>query len=199
MKSLRSLPVALAALLCAGALGMSSCNSDDEEDRNRKQQSQIWDKYADWRAENNAFFASQRDSLDADGKLFYDVLYPTWNPQAEILIHYFNDRSATAGNLQPMLTSTCDVIYYARQSNGTPADSSYTLNEFGRAIARLKPQRSIQGIAIALMEMHVGDSVQVVVPYTLGYGSSTGYSFPPFTTLVYNLRLVDIPYYEINN
>lgn len=198
MKDLHTLPLALLTLLCLGA-GTSSCNSDDEDDRAQKQQSQIWDKYADWRAKNNAFFASQRDSLDADGKLFYDVLYPAWNPQAEILIHYFNDRAETAENLQPLLTSTCDVIYYARQSDGTPADSSYAMTSYGRAIARFKPQRTIQGFAIALMDMHVGDSVQIVVPYTLGYGSSTNYSFPPFTTLVYNLRLVDIPYYEINN
>ena len=197
MKNLRLLPL-IAFTMCCFGVATTACNSDDD-DRSDKQQSQIWDKYSDWRERNNAFFTSQRDSLDADGKLFYQVLYPTWNPQAEILIHYFNDRAETAGNLQPMLTSTCDIIYYARQIDGTPADSSYAMTTYGRAIARLKPQRTIQGFAIALMDMHVGDSVQIVVPYTLGYGSSTNYSFPPFTTLVYNLRLVDIPYYEINN
>lgn len=190
---MKKLPFAIAMILSAVMIAMTSgCNSDKDNDS-----SKVWSKYEKWRDVNNAFYTSQRDSLDADGKPFYRVLYPTWNPAAEILIHYFNDREETAGNLQPMLTSTCDLIYYSRLCNGVPADSSYTKTEYGRGIARFCPQKTIQGFAIALMDMHVGDSVQVVLPYTLAYGASTTKPFPPFSSLVMNIRLVDIPFYEI--
>lgn len=182
-------------MLLLGAV--SACNSDSEEEKNAKEQSKIWKQYAGWREQNEKFFERQRDSLDADGNFFYQSVRPSWNPAAEVLIHYFTDRDETAANLQPMLTSTVDIIYYARQSNGEPADSSYLQTEYGRAVARFEIRKTIKGVAIALMEMHAGDSVQVVVPYTLAYGASTSTSFPPFTTLVFNMRLVDIPYYEI--
>lgn len=187
MKKFPYIILALIALLVTAA-----CNADKDNEN-----AKVWSKYEDWRNTNNSFFASQRDSLDADGHPYYQVLFPSWNPAAEILIHYYNDRALTRDNLQPMLTSTCDVIYYARLCNGTPADSSYAQTKYGRAIARFSPQNTIQGFAIALMDMHVGDSVQIVIPYTLAYGASTQQSFPPFSTLVMNMSLKDIPFYEI--
>lgn len=45
--------------------------------------------------------------------------------------------------------------------------------------------------------MRVGDSAQVVIPYLEGYGVSGSGSILPFTTLVFNIKLVDIPAYEI--
>ncbi len=192
MKYLRILPAVAALLLILGVT--TGCNSDDDDNTTT---TKVWDRYADWRKLNNDFFRTQRDSVGEDGKVFYQSLIPEWNPQAEVLIHYFNDRAETAGNLQPMLTSTCDVIYKARLLNGVGVDSSYTMTEYGRGIARFNLNKNIQGFAIALMDMHVGDSVQILLPYTLAYGASSQYTFPPFSNLVMNIRLVDIPYYEI--
>lgn len=187
---MKKLPVIALLLVAVIATAMSSCNSDDND---------TWSKYEDWREANNAFFISKRDSLDRDGKLFYQTLFPTWNPGAEILIHYFNNREETAANLQPLLTSTCDVIYYGRLSNGTPFDSSYVMTTYGRGISRFKPQDVVQGFAIALMDMHVGDTCEIVLPYSLGYGAQTSGLVLPYSTLTFNLRLTDIPYYEIND
>ena len=52
------------------------------------------------------------------------------------------------------------------------------------------------------MQMHVGDSAQIVIPYQQAYGSTGSmrngiYVIKPFSTLVFNLKLVDIPYYEV--
>jgi FKBP-type peptidyl-prolyl cis-trans isomerase FklB len=44
--------------------------------------------------------------------------------------------------------------------------------------------------------MHVGDSVEVVIPYQLGYGTTITGSIPPYSMLKFNMRLVDIPYYQ---
>jgi len=177
--------------LMLGMLGtVVSCNSDDED---------TWSKYSDWRETNTAFFISQRDSLDADGNLYFKTLFPVWNPGAEILIHYFNDRELTKDNLSPLLTSTCSVIYYGRLCNGEPFDSSYTATAYGRGIVRFKPQDVVQGFAIALMDMHVGDTCEVVMPYSLAYGGQSKGAVLPYSALRFNIRLTDIPYYDTNN
>ena len=55
----------------------------------------------------------------------------------------------------------------------------------------------IEGWKIALVNMRVGDSVRVVIPYKLGYGASGSGAIPPYSTLVFDMKLVDIPYYEV--
>lgn len=47
------------------------------------------------------------------------------------------------------------------------------------------------------MNMRVGDSARIVIPYNLGYGSSNSGVIKPYSTLVFDLKLVDIPYYEV--
>ena len=55
----------------------------------------------------------------------------------------------------------------------------------------------IDGWQIALMNMHVGDTVQIVVPYQSGYGSTSTGKIQPYSALRFNVRLVDIPAYEV--
>ena len=40
--------------------------------------------------------------------------------------------------------------------------------------------------------MHVGDTVEVLVPYAQGYGSSSQGKIKPFSALRFNIKLVDI-------
>lgn len=179
--------LSIAALaIMAGAI-FSSCNSDEEKN--------TWKQYEKYRKNNLAFFEEQKELTDADGKLFYTPLTPSWNQTAQILIHYFNDRSETEGNLTPMLTSTCALKYRGRLYNDVAFDSSY--NAINQTV-NMRPADLIGGMQIALLNMHVGDSARVVIPYYLGYGSVTTYTgIPPYSTLVFDLKLTDIPYYEI--
>lgn len=179
--------MAIVAIM-ATTLMTTGCNSDDDD---------TWSKYETWRKTNDEYFRTCRDSIGPDGKPYYQVLYPNWNPAAEILIRYFNDRQETSGNLKPMLTSMCDVIYHGRLSSGTPFDSSYTMTQYGRGIARLVPQKTVQGFAIALMDMNVGDTCEIVIPYDLAYGAQTNGLILPYSALKFNIRLKDIPYYEV--
>ncbi|MDE6074493.1 MAG: FKBP-type peptidyl-prolyl cis-trans isomerase, partial [Muribaculaceae bacterium] len=50
---------------------------------------------------------------------------------------------------------------------------------------------------IALEKMHVGDSVEVIIPYQAGYGASSSGSILPYSTLRFGIKLVNIPYYEV--
>ncbi len=186
MKNL--LRIAAIFILVVMASTVVSCNSSDDD---------VWDKNRDWRVQNTDYFKAMRDSLDENGNLYYQVVYPNWNPTAEILVHYFNDRALTAGNLRPLFTSTCDVIYYGRLIDSTPFDSSYRQTKYGNAIMRITPQKAITGFAIALTNMHVGDSVEVLIPYQLAYGDRQSSLVKPYSALRYNMRLVDIAGYEV--
>ncbi len=167
---------------------MTACNDDDTKD--------TWEQYAEWREENNKFFEEQQ-YLIVDGRNFYSTLSPQWNTSAQILIRYLNDRSKTEGNLSPLLNSTVDVKYIGRLYNDVPFDSSYTQKTYGDSIFRTQVNSLIDGWTIALQDMRVGDSARVVIPYTLGYGAQSLSVIKPYSTLVFDIKLVDIPYYEV--
>ena len=176
---LRILPLlALAVVLLA-----SSCNDDDQS---------TWEQYKEWREANEAFYEAQKYMME-DGKNVYTTLTPSWNSGASILIKYLSDRSKTEGNLSPMLNSTVKVKYTGRFYNDIPFDSSYLQPD---SVAEFKVSGVIPGWTTALQYMRVGDSARIVIPYMQAYGVSTSGAIPPYSTLIFNLKLVDIADYE---
>ena len=88
--------------------------------------------------------------------------------------------------------------YIGRLYNDVPFDSSYLQTaSYGDSLFRTQPSSVIQGWTIALLDMRVGDSARVVIPYNLGYGSSGSGVIPPYSTLVFDMKLVDIPFFEV--
>lgn len=176
----------LAAVACVSFV---ACNDDNDD---------VWEKYKDWREANVTYFDEQRFMMDGTGNV-YQTLTPAWNTSANVLIRYLNDRSKTVGNLSPMLNSTVDVKYIGRLYNDVPFDSSFRMTaSYGDSLFRTQPSNVIQGWTIALMNMRVGDSARVIIPYNLGYGASgSGSAIPPYSTLVFDVKLVDIPFYEV--
>lgn len=156
-----------------------------------------WDKYADWREYNKNWIKDMEKRTNPDGTPYYEKVVPPWNPQGYVLMHYFNDRKLTEGNLSPMYTSTIDVRYKLHLADGTPADSSTNATTNGvKGIYRAKLNTLVAGWYVALPEMRCGDSAEVIVPYALGYGGSSSGAVLPYSSLRFNIRLVDIPYYE---
>lgn len=180
MKKISALAVGLLALCAA-------CSDDDKS---------TWENYADWREANNAWLAQQQARTDADGQPYYRTVVPKWNPGNFILLRYCNDRSETEGNLTPMYTSTVDVRYKLHLYDGTPVDSSTNLTANGPGVYRAQLNSLVPGWAVALSEMRCGDSVEVVIPYALGYGASDYSAIKPYSALRFNIRLVDIYKYE---
>jgi len=172
--------------IAAIVLSVSACGSDDDEN--------VWLEYQQWREDNATWYAQQANRLDKDGNKFYEELSPAWNANQTILIHWFNDREETAGNLVPLVRSTVSTIYIGYLYNGEPVDSSY--NNAG-ALFTSRVSALVDGWQIALQNMHVGDSVEIVFPYQLGYGASSTGSIPPYSALRFNMRLKDIPAYEV--
>lgn len=164
------------------------CNSDDDVDLN---------KYTSWREENDAWLLEMQHKKNADGTPYYKTVVPSWNPGAFVLMHYFNDRAETQDNLSPLYTSTVDVRYIGYNINNEPFDSSTVDNSYGKlGIRRFMCNQVIPGWSIALMDMHVGDTAEVIVPYEIAYGTSSTGLILPYSTLRFNIRLEDIYHYE---
>lgn len=157
-----------------------------------------WDEYEDWRITNETWFAEQQNRTDADGSKYYTALVPAWDTSQCVLIHYFNDRKLTEGNLSPLYTSTVDVKYKGSLYNDVPFDSSYTNTAaYGDSLYRTQCNQVIQGWTVALEDMRVGDSCEVIIPYSLAYGAQNSGLIKPYSALKFHIKLVDIPFYQI--
>ncbi len=159
------------------------CDDDDNNKTN-------WERYADWRNKNNDWVEQQANRTGADGKTLYTKYQPRYD-QTQFLMRFINDTTETAENLRPMYTSTATVNYAVYLYDGTRIDSaaSYT--------SQLSSQGLIKGWSEIITRMHVGDSVEAILPYVLGYGSSGATGVYPYSALRFNIRLTDVPYYEV--
>lgn len=163
----------------------ASCSDDDDN---------TWESYAEWRDANNAFYEEQKYLITPQGENYYTTITSPSNSAAQVLIKYLSDRSKTVGNLSPMSNSTVTVKYIGRLYTGEAFDSSYTRPD---SVINFNLLSVISGWTIALQEMRVGDSARVVIPSAQGYGASTTGSIPPYSTLVFDVKLVDLAGYEI--
>ena len=172
-------------LAVAFSTALVSCGDDDNS----------WSSYADWRNSNNQYYLQQKERKNPDGTPYYQELNPKWYNQAGVLIHYFNDRRLTAGNLKPLITSHVSVKYKGELYNGTVFDSTTTST--ADSVRTFLLSGTIIGWQVALTDMHVGDSCEIILPYTVGYGTTGSLSTNPYSTLKFGIKLVDIPAYEI--
>ena len=157
----------------------------------------IWDTYEGWRNDNNAWLAEQEAAIDpATGKPLYQKVVAPWNPDGYILIRYINDRAETEGNLSPLYTSLVDVRYKGNLYTGAGFDSSDLKTQNGPGIFRTTLSGVIDGWTLALSEMRVGDTAQVIIPYNMGYGASgTSGAILPYSNLRFGIWFVDIVNY----
>lgn len=173
------------SLLVVAVATLVSCHDEEKS---------TWSEYAEWRDANDKWIADLVAKTNPDGSRYYERITPAWNSNAYVLIHYFNDRSLTQGNLSPLFTSSVAVKYYGQLYNDIPFDSSYTNIDsvFTTTLGSVIP-----GWTIALTDMRVGDTCEVAIPYAQAYGTSSTGVIPPFSCLKFGIKLVDIPYYEV--
>lgn len=177
-------------MLGASALAASlwSCADDDDY-------VDYWTEYASYREANEQWLAEQEQLVDEDGSPYYERVVPAWNQGSYILVHWFNDRSETAGNLQPYLTSTVTTKYNGYLYDGTLFDTSETNSvdsTYTTAVSAV-----IDGWQIALQNMHVGDTVQILVPYASAYGAQSSGKIKPYSALRFNMSLKDVADWEV--
>lgn len=174
----------LFAILLLAPVVLSSCLGDDEVD------------YSEWEQENLEFVA-QKEAETLNGVKVYQKVAPSWAPSAFSLIKWENDRSKTEKNLVPLSNSLCRVKYDLDDIDGNRISDSYSSTSYGDSIYQTRPNQNIVGFWNALTMMHVGDSVTCIMPAIAAYGNTAYGSVKPYSTLVYHIKLVSIPAYEV--
>lgn len=172
MKSIL-LPVALTALM----LPLGACSLDDDTE-----------DYTAWREQNDEYIANINTAE-------YTKIVPDWAPNNSVYIKWHNDRSLTAANLVPLSTSTVSIKYEFENIEGTKLGNSYRAAS-GDSVYQSCPNQNILGMWIALTNMHVGDSVTMIIPYPSAYGNQLNATIKPYSNLIYRVKMKSIDAYE---
>lgn len=154
-----------------------------------------WTEYSEWRNANIEWYLAQKERKNPDGTPYFTELNPSWYQNSGVLIHYFNNRKLTEGNLSPLVTSQIAVKYKGQLYNGSVFDSTSTTT--ADSVRTFALSGTVIGWKVALTDMRVGDTCEVVLPYTMGYGAAGNTSISPYSSLKFGIKLVDIPAYEI--
>ena len=88
---------------------------------------------------------------------------------------------------KPTPKSLITVHYTGKLINGKVFDSTAQ----GRP-ATFKLNQLIDGWRTALREMPVGSRWEIVIPFNLGYGAKGAGAIKPFSTLIFDVRLIAI-------
>lgn len=161
---------------------MSSCLSDDDEDRD----------YSEWRKQNTEYIEKAEAETTPSGAKKFEKIVPPWDVSSFVLMQWHNNRLETENNLKPLDNSTVDLKYMLTNIDGDTIDSSYNLTTWGDSIYQCQPNAMVTGFWIAVTNMHVGDSVTAIMPYTAGYGIYGSGSVLPYSTLIFQIKLVGI-------
>lgn len=181
MKQAIILPATLIMLL------LSACMEEKKTD------------YTEWEQENTEYVIKCQNLKNEDGSPLYTYLSPDWATNAFCLVKWENDRSLTAKNLSPLSNSLTNVKYDVETIDGTRISDSYSSTTYGDSIYQSRPNQNIIGFWNCVTNMNVGDSVTCIIPAAAGYGSAGNGSVKPYSTLIYHIKLVSIPAYELPN
>lgn len=171
--------------LCAALLVLPSCLDDNDVD------------YSEWKEANETYYTSTQAETNPDGSKAYETISPDWAPGYEALVKWHTPRQTD--EITPMDNSVVDVVYELKNINGTTLDSSYSNSLWGDSIYRTTPKNCIPGFWITLTQMAPGDSVTAVVPWVSAYGKTGTTTVPPYSTLIFNIKLKKIVAWEVPN
>lgn len=85
---------------------------------------------------------------------------------------------------------TVKVHYTGKLLNGEKFDSSYDRDK--PIQIKLGANQVIQGWEVGIPELKVGGKALLIIPFDMGYGSRDAGSIPPFSTLVFEVELLEV-------
>lgn len=173
----------------------ASCSEEDGSDQ----------EYANWQQKNEAFFEQQYQAHSVATENSY--ILPSWTqPSSKSLSDIAHTQCVLVdvlvrgeGTTCPYFTDSVKVDWAGRLM---PSPSYANGYEFGRSyLDKFDPdldepstfgvQGLVVGFSTVLQHMHKGDVWRVYIPYQLGYGASAKTGIPAYSTLIYDIRLVD--------
>lgn len=90
---------------------------------------------------------------------------------------------------KPTLEQMIEVEYEGRLVDGTVFDST---KNHGEATSKMPLGQMIPGWQKALVEMPAGSEWELYIPYTEGYGVKESGPIPPYSTLIFKIKLVSV-------
>lgn len=166
-------------------LAMTSCLGDNEPTTVNT-----------WQEKNDAWMLEKSMEKDADGNPVYERITCPWDPDGYVLMKWHNPRTENEAKLSPLSTSTIDVRYEVSTIDSVMVDNSRSRVNPAPGVYRSVLNKNIGGWIIGLSNMHVGDTCTILIPYTQAYGSVPYNGLKGYSSLIFNVRLVDIPAYE---
>lgn len=139
--------------------------------------------YTRWRDLNQAYIDSIA-LVTQNGSPVYTQITPAWDNSFSVWVKWVNKDNDNPSLVTPLSTSTCHVKYTLTAITGDTLDSSASFT--------CVPNNMITGFMAVLTQMRVNDTVTAVIPYTAGYGAYGSGSVPPYTTLIFGIRLDSI-------
>lgn len=192
------------AVALFAVFGLASCSEEDD----------TVEEFPNWQARNDAFFNSLTDSvmnlLELNPARTDWKRIKSWSKSDSIegsnsdyiIVNVIEEGDAASAT--PLYTDTVTVHYLGRllpsvsYPNGYVFDQSYYGNYYDdvskplqMAIGNSGGNMLVDGFATALQHMRRGDHWMVYIPYQLGYGSQSQTGVPAYSTLIFDLRLVD--------
>lgn len=192
------------AVALFAVFGLASCSEEDD----------TVEEFPNWQARNDAYFNSLTDSvmnlLELNPARTDWKRIKSWSKSDSIegsnsdyIIVNVLEEGDPASSM-PLYTDTVTVHYLGRllpsvsYPYGYVFDQSYYGNYDGEvskpvkmAIGNSGGNMLVDGFATALQHMRRGDHWMVYIPYQLGYGSESQTGVPSYSTLIFDLRLVD--------
>lgn len=192
------------AVALFAVFGLASCSEEDD----------TVEEFPNWQARNDAFFNSLTDSvlnlLELNPARTDWKRIKSWSKSDSIegsnsdyiIVKVIEEGDAASAT--PLYTDTVTVHYLGRllpsvsYPYGYVFDQSYYGNYYDdvskplqMAIGNSGGNMLVDGFATALQHMRRGDHWMVYIPYQLGYGSRSQTGVPAYSTLIFDLRLVD--------
>ncbi|MBQ3700441.1 MAG: FKBP-type peptidyl-prolyl cis-trans isomerase [Prevotella sp.] len=186
-------------LLLTASFSFASCTEADEED----------EEWADWQNRNEAYFEEQFLLHDMDTETCF--VLPSWGQPTDfyattggvahtgcILVDVIEEADETE-TTYPLYTDSVKVEYSGRLMPTTHYPLGY---EFDRSYlstydpdvdvpSTMAVNGVVEGFSTAVQHMHRGDKWRIIVPYQLGYGTTARTSIPAYSTLVFEIELID--------
>lgn len=161
------------------------------------------DEYANWQQRNEAYFATLEDSLSRDPGTWTKV--KTFTKDEDVAGEatdyvYVKMLEAGTSSDRPMYTDSVRISYRGRliptvsYQDGYVFDQTYSgaFHWETTAVSDALVSSFVDGFTTALLHMHRGDYCRVYIPYQLGYRTSASGSVPAYSTLIFDLALIDI-------
>lgn len=175
--------------MTAGLVGLSSCSEEDATEN----------EFDNWQQRNEEYVASLVSARSYDVRYKLYSLDESKEGAATDYVYVTVLESGDADGGSPMYTDSVRVSYQGRLIPTKTYPEGYVFDGtvFGNydlsttATAKFLPSSLVDGFTTALLHMHRGDRWRVSIPYQLGYGSTVQSSIPAYSTLVFDIMLVD--------